>query len=64
MDDSIPLLILYVFATPLSILALFFVVRWAMKRFPSQTRRDLEELKRRLVTIEEILTHLSKRAKD
>jgi hypothetical protein len=64
MDDSTAYMILYLVATPLSVLALYFVLRWAISRFPSQTRRDLEEVKRRLATIEEIVTHMAKREQD
>lgn len=60
MDDSTLLLLLYVFVAPLGALAFYFVVRWVVTRLPGRTRRDLEEVKQRLATIEEIVAHLAK----
>ena len=61
MDESTLLLLLYVGAMPLLGLAIYFFVRWVIRRFPGKTRRDLEDVKLRLATIEEVVTHLSRR---
>lgn len=63
MDEPTRLLIFYLVAGPLGALALYFALRWALHRFPTRTRRDMDELKRRLATIEEIVTHLAKQEK-
>ena len=61
MEDSTLLFLLYVVATPVAAVLLLVLLRWIFRRFPSQTRRDLADLKTRVRSIEGIVEHIAKK---
>ena len=61
MEEPTLLFLVYVVATPVAGVVLALLLRWVFRRFPSRTRRELDDLKMRVRTLEDVVEHLAKK---